>query len=210
MTRTLITAALAAATLAAPAVANDQLARSLGVEPGVYSVSELAQLKTAIEENNDQRVDLITGGTGEVLSTQSPAGDFGAGQSDQLARSLGVEPGVYSLSELAQLKTAMEENDHQRIDSSPAGPARCSRPRARPRAGWPGPTARSAPWAWARTRSHARWASTRTTTPGPSSPGCSSTPTTERDAGLPRRARPDPPPPAPARSARAGAFSRHP
>ena len=112
MQRLILTAALALGT-ALPAAANDQLARSLGVEPGAYTTSELARLKTATEENDHQRIDLITGGGSDVVSTQSVG--VGAGQA-QLARSLDVEPGAYSLAELAQLKTAMEENDEQRID----------------------------------------------------------------------------------------------
>ena len=47
------TAAIAVA-LSAPAFANDQLAASLGVEPGVYTTSELAALRNA-KENDDHQ-----------------------------------------------------------------------------------------------------------------------------------------------------------
>lgn len=119
MTRTLITAALATAMLAAPATA-DQLARAVGVEPGVYSTAELSLIRKAQEENDDLLYRTIveraeTRGA-EVLSTQSIGASAGAGAGQaQLAPSLGVEPGAHSFAELARLKTAAVENDHQRI-----------------------------------------------------------------------------------------------
>ncbi len=99
----------AALTLAAPALAEPQLARSLGVEPGAYTNVELIQLRRAIEENDDQLIELITGG--DVARTVNGAS---AGQA-QLARSLGVEPGAYSTSDLIALRSALEENDDQRV-----------------------------------------------------------------------------------------------
>ena len=78
MTRTLLTAALAAAALAAPAMADDRPARSLGVEPGAHGLSEPAQPKTAMEKDH-RRVGLITGRADGVLSTGSPADGLGLG-----------------------------------------------------------------------------------------------------------------------------------
>ena len=113
MFRTLAIAAIAAA-LAAPAFASDQLARSLGVEPGVYSTAELAELKHARANDDHATVFEITrrGGTevGRGVSSKS----FDAG-SAQLARSLGVEPGRFSTAELATLKSAVDSDDHSTI-----------------------------------------------------------------------------------------------
>ena len=47
-------AALAASVLAAPALAEEQLALTLGVEPEAYSLTELSLLKQAREANDDQ------------------------------------------------------------------------------------------------------------------------------------------------------------
>ncbi len=59
MHRIIATAALVATTLAAPALADDQLARSLGVEPGAYSLTELSLLRQAREDGDRQRERLI-------------------------------------------------------------------------------------------------------------------------------------------------------
>jgi hypothetical protein len=55
-------------TLAAPAFANDQLAQSLGVEPGAYTTAQLVDLDRAYEENDETRVNFILSG-GSNLST---------------------------------------------------------------------------------------------------------------------------------------------
>lgn len=52
MKRTLIAAVVAATAFAGPALANDQLARSLGVAPGALSVNQLVELRHAVEEND--------------------------------------------------------------------------------------------------------------------------------------------------------------
>ena len=85
MKRIALTAALTFA-LAAPAFANDQLAASLGVDAGDYTVAQLIQLRTA-EENNDHVYAnfLRNGGGNEVVSTQSFGGQSG---SDFLLRTL--------------------------------------------------------------------------------------------------------------------------
>ena len=54
-----IIATVIALSAAAPAVANDQLARNLGVEPGQYTLEQLVALKNAsTQEGNDSRVNL--------------------------------------------------------------------------------------------------------------------------------------------------------
>ncbi len=52
MTRTALTFALVLVT-AAPAFATEQLARSLGVIPGIASLGELALLKSTLESEDD-------------------------------------------------------------------------------------------------------------------------------------------------------------
>ena len=76
MTCTPLTAALAAAALAAPAMACDRPARAPGVEPGVCGVSRLAGPRGATEDD-PRRADLGAGGAGEVLSTRGSADGLG-------------------------------------------------------------------------------------------------------------------------------------
>ena len=51
--------AVAALTAATPALANDQLARSLGVEPGQYTAAELAIIKSRSTETGNDAVVFI-------------------------------------------------------------------------------------------------------------------------------------------------------
>lgn len=115
--RTLVLAALAGG-LALPALADtDQLARSLGVAPGLYSTAELSLLRQAREENDAFLERRILAGAGDAqvgflsdhsLGAEAPAaaagatGATGAGH-DQLAASLGVDGGAYSTAELAAM-----------------------------------------------------------------------------------------------------------
>ncbi len=107
MNRILLTSALAL-TLAGPALASDQLARSLGVEPGVYSTSELIALRSAVEDDNFAQANAIRAGgnDGFTASTKSVTSS-----SAQLAASVGVEPGVYSNAQLIALRSAIENDD---------------------------------------------------------------------------------------------------
>lgn len=107
------------AALSVPAFANpgtDQMALQLGVEPGVYTQAQLIQLENAYRENDRTLVDFILSQGNGVASR----GDFvadgtvTAGET-QLARSLGVAPGAYSLNELTQLQAAVLDNDTQTI-----------------------------------------------------------------------------------------------
>lgn len=76
MTRTALITALAL-TVAAPAFASDQLAASLGVNSGDYTVAELIQLRSAIENDDRAYVDfLLSGGSngaGDVTAIQLSA-----------------------------------------------------------------------------------------------------------------------------------------
>ncbi len=92
---------------AAPAFASDQLALSLGVEPGTATVQELALLKSSIDSADENTVFAFDGVkakiAGDVVSTQSVGGN------SQLAASLGVTGGT--VGELAALKGAIESAD---------------------------------------------------------------------------------------------------
>ena len=80
MKKIIVTAiALAAAT---PALANDQLARSLGVEPGQFTTAELAILKSrSTFEGNDGRANLSSA---RIFSSQGVHNPVAA---EQFARS---------------------------------------------------------------------------------------------------------------------------
>lgn len=112
MKRFALTTAIALG-LAAPAFANDQLAASLGVEPGVYSTAELVTLRTAMEDGNEALANFILDGGSETVSTQS----FGisAGH-QQLADALGVDAADYSVAELVTLRDAIENDNEARVN----------------------------------------------------------------------------------------------
>jgi hypothetical protein len=103
-----ITAALALA-VAVPASASDQLARSLGLEPGEFTTAELATIKglTDAGDSTDRKEasvyqSLLANG---LVSTQSVAG---AGDA-QLAANLGLDADRYSTAELATIKGLVEQ-----------------------------------------------------------------------------------------------------
>jgi hypothetical protein len=108
MKRIIITTALALA-VAAPAFASDQLARSLGVEPGAFTAAELATIKGVREggvstdrETANVFASLFSRG---VVSTQS----VGASGNAQLARSVGVDGNGFTAAELATIKGIAEQ-----------------------------------------------------------------------------------------------------
>ncbi|NSX53947.1 hypothetical protein [Parasulfitobacter algicola] len=98
-------AALALA--AAPAFANDQLAGSVGVDAGSFTTSQLAQLKSALEGDDQNIASFIKAGGSEVISTQS---GISAGHA-QLAQSLGLDANEYSVSELARIKSIRDSDE---------------------------------------------------------------------------------------------------
>ena len=112
MTRFAITAAALMA-LSVPAFAGDPLAASVGVEPGVYTVSELAALKNAQDSDDNTRIAHIRNGGSPVDSYASFAStksvDSNAGKA-QLAASLGVDAADYSTAELAALKATLDDD----------------------------------------------------------------------------------------------------
>lgn len=105
MKTTLIASALVAA-IAAPAfAAGTQLERQLGVEPGVYSFTELAAIKGSYDTDTGY---VFPVENGNVVSTQS----VGISPAHaQLAANLGLDANEYSFAELAGIKASYDSED---------------------------------------------------------------------------------------------------
>ncbi|MSU91691.1 hypothetical protein GE300_19100 [Rhodobacteraceae bacterium 2CG4] len=103
-----VTTAAAALLIASGAFADDQLARSIGVEPGVYTVAELLQIRAASEDGDYQLLRQLTKERDTtVLSTQN----IGASAaSDQFARSVGVKPGTFTTAQMARIRAAIDDD----------------------------------------------------------------------------------------------------
>jgi len=107
--KTLIASAALALAFTAPAFANDQLAASLGVDAGQYTLSELAQIKA--NQDTDGGVKILVGGSDDaVFSSRGQSAGYA-----QLAASLGVDAGQYTLSELVQIKANQDDDTGPRI-----------------------------------------------------------------------------------------------
>ncbi|MEP2781325.1 MAG: hypothetical protein ABJP33_02735 [Pseudoruegeria sp.] len=86
------------------------LAHLVGVEPGLYTVSQLQQLADAQRENNHSKVKFLLNNSiarGETISIRSVAS---AGQKS-LARQAKVDVSRFSSSELTQLIVARQNGD---------------------------------------------------------------------------------------------------
>ncbi|MFQ6549304.1 hypothetical protein AADZ90_015200 [Aestuariibius sp. 2305UL40-4] len=105
--KTLALAAVAAAAFSAPAFASDQLAAQLGLDAGSYSVAELIEIRAALESEERTQSDFYINERSSVVSTQSVG--ITAGHS-QLAAQLGLDPSAYTVSELVQIRAALEND----------------------------------------------------------------------------------------------------
>ena len=106
--KTLIASAALALAFTAPAFANDQLAACLGVDAGQYTLSELAQIKANQDTDGGPRI--VIGGDKEAsISTRGGTAGYA-----QLAASLGVDAGGYTLSELVQIKAYQDRDEGPR------------------------------------------------------------------------------------------------
>ncbi|QDC09272.1 hypothetical protein FHY55_08470 [Oceanicola sp. D3] len=116
--------ALAAAAITAPAFAdNASLSGSVGVEPGVYSIEQLIQLKGLDEGDNAQRQYILDNPEGASAGVSSKSVVGGGAGADKLAASVGVEPGLYSVDQLIGL-AALDDGDNaqrQYILENPEG-----------------------------------------------------------------------------------------
>ena len=109
----IVTTALTLAA-AAPALASPQLARSLDVEPGTATLTQLVQLKGAVESDDRQQARAIRAEIAEDAADVRVSGrNAPAGGAAQLARTLDVEPGTAMLAELVALKGAVDSDDRQ-------------------------------------------------------------------------------------------------
>lgn len=97
--------ALAAAAITAPAFADPaSLARSVGVEPGVYSVQQLVTLQGLEDGNRTLRQFILDNPEGSAAAVSSRASHASTAAVDKLAGNAGVEPGKYSLQQLIELQ----------------------------------------------------------------------------------------------------------
>ncbi|WP_071674298.1 hypothetical protein [Nioella nitratireducens] len=62
--KSIVLATAVVASLAAPAFASEQLAQSVGVQPGQYTTAELIRLEDAIQRNDHQTIAFIMNGGG--------------------------------------------------------------------------------------------------------------------------------------------------
>ena len=108
--KTLVLSAAIFVGYAVQASASDQLALSLGVEPGAYSLNELAQLKAAMDSDDQARIRAILNGS-EAISTQSLGITPGH---QQLAASIDVDPNDFSTAEIVAIRAAIEDDDATR------------------------------------------------------------------------------------------------
>jgi hypothetical protein len=107
---TLIPLVCAALLTALPVAANEQLSRSLGVAPGTLSTAELIQLRQAREDDDNARVRVILDGRTATFAAQTASPG-----AVQLARSLGLQPGEYTVAEMQQIGQALQDGDGQRV-----------------------------------------------------------------------------------------------
>lgn len=118
-TVTALTLAGFVAALSGPAFANpgtDQMALQLGVQPGAYTQAQLIELENAYRDNDSTLVAFILSqGNGVVSRGDSMATGIVTPGEAELARSLGVAPGAYSLSDLTRLQGAVQDDDKQAI-----------------------------------------------------------------------------------------------
>jgi hypothetical protein len=111
-----LVAALAAGAVSAQSISPGmaQLAASAGVSPEGFTQPQLVRLLEAQRENDRQTIDFILSQRGSDLTRSdmgsAPAATPGAAQ---LAASLGVDAGQYSLNELIRLEEAQRENDDE-------------------------------------------------------------------------------------------------
>ncbi|MBF9029391.1 hypothetical protein HKCCE3408_03180 [Rhodobacterales bacterium HKCCE3408] len=81
--KTLIATTALALTLAAPALANEQLANALGVDAGDYTTSELVRLQAAYDADDRDTVRFILSGEAANAAPVPAATDFAVAAAEQ-------------------------------------------------------------------------------------------------------------------------------
>lgn len=96
----------------APSSGAAQLAAKLGVEPGVYSLSDLIRLDAANDsQQNREEVAFILEEGRFGIAGRSNAGAVSATDHAQLAARAGVESGQYTIAELALIDTGSRSSN---------------------------------------------------------------------------------------------------
>ncbi len=88
-----------------PVDGDEQLARDAGVENGVYTTNELRRLILAKRDNDQNIIDFIMAGGDRAMS--EARGEVTPGE-EQIATELGVDPKLYTLQELTEMKARWE------------------------------------------------------------------------------------------------------
>ena len=91
--------------LSAPAFAQSQLERSLNLEAGAYTLSQQVQILAARQSDDSHKT--------AYIPSNATASSMGSTDSDalrQLERSLNVEAGTYSLSQLVELGSLNDQD----------------------------------------------------------------------------------------------------
>ncbi|WP_380052601.1 hypothetical protein ACFE33_09295 [Falsihalocynthiibacter sp. SS001] len=97
----------------AASAGGDQLAKSAGVEPGIYTTAELIQITEARRANDAQRLDYYLSGENRVSRA---ATDYTANAGvQQLAALAGVSPEGYTAGTLNELILAQRANDDEKV-----------------------------------------------------------------------------------------------
>ncbi len=120
---TALTAGVVSAQTVNPGVA--QLAASVGVSATAFTPSQLIQLEQAQRENDALAIDFILGQANGSVTRSDKGVSLSAGD-EQLSRIAGVEPGLYSTSELIRLIDAQRDNDGEQVKFITSGTSRQS------------------------------------------------------------------------------------
>ena len=109
---TALTAGVVSAQTVNPGVA--QLAASVGVSATSFTPAQLIRLEQAQRENDQHAIDFILSQANGSVSRSDKGASLSAGDV-QLSRIAGVEPGLYSTSELVRLIDAQRDNDSELV-----------------------------------------------------------------------------------------------
>ena len=109
---TALTAGVVSAQTVNPGVA--QLAASVGVSASAFTPTQLIRLEQAQRDNDQQTIDFILSQANGSVSRSDKGATLSAGDV-QLSRIAGVEPGLYSTSELVRLIDAQRDNDSELV-----------------------------------------------------------------------------------------------
>ncbi len=113
MLKTFIATAGLIAVVATPGQANDQLAHSLGVEPGVYTTSELIRLRANASDDDAPRANSILRDRDQGRFSTRNVGTSSGHR--QLAASLGLDPGAYTTAQLVQIRQAVDDQQNPQV-----------------------------------------------------------------------------------------------